>query len=59
SEPEKKKALEECLSQSFGRPMRAAVRVRQAASPPVGRQVIDRVYDAFGRAGVELVDQPD
>jgi hypothetical protein len=54
SDPDKKKEIEECLSQSFGRPIRAGFRIKQEAPPPVGRQVIDRIYDAFPRDKVEL-----
>ncbi|MBR3652342.1 MAG: hypothetical protein IKN60_00120, partial [Bacteroidales bacterium] len=58
--PEKRAVVDQCLTEAFGRPMR--LRTTQPGAPkkaaaPGGRKNLDRIYEAFPRDKIEIIDE--
>ena len=59
--PEKRAVVDQCLSEAFGREMhlravQPGASARKAAAP-AGRKNLDRVYEAFPREKIEIIDE--
>ena len=58
--PDKRVIVDQCLTEAFGRPMR--LRTTQPGAPrkaaaPDGRKNLERVYEAFPRDKIEIIDE--
>ena len=62
NKPDKREAVEKCMSEAFGQPLHVQIGSRAESKKPSapsadGKKKLDQVYEAFPRDKIEIIDE--